>query len=247
MRSLELAVGGLSGTVGELARTVGDLARTLAGQEEFQRRALCEFERIEAGTLRELERIEAGLLRRLDGIETSLAESGRGEFQTCVFRGLDRIEAVLAESLPHDMFEGYARIRGLVDGMTEMYGLSGAVRRRYMRELCRVHGIPLPDRALAEGESPFLRLREVAERAGLLSPNGRPHSRLAAALLRRLGLDRGGFVRKAAGAANPEYSEDVVPRILEWLQERGWPETIALPESEGERARCFRVKYRPAE
>jgi hypothetical protein len=141
------------------------------------------------------------------------------------------------------MFAGYEKIRRLVDDMTAMYGLSQAERRRYTRELCRTHGVPLPEKALLEGGSPFRDLRELAARAGLSSPNGRPHSRLAAALIRHLGLDRGEYVRKT-GAANPRYSEDVIPHMLQWLRDQGWPETVGVPGPEGGRMRSFRVQYR---
>ena len=173
------------------------------------------------------------------------------QFQQYVMRGFDRIDTVLSETLPHDMLEGWRKIKGLVEEMTQMYGLSDVERRKYLRELCQIHGVHLPEKALLESESLYHDAQELAVKIGVYSTTNKPHSRLVAALIRHLGLDQEQYCRKfpvSSGVSSTtvvKYSDNVIPHILKWLQEKGRPETIELACGERGKVRKFKVKYRP--
>ncbi len=173
------------------------------------------------------------------------------QFQQYVMRGFDNIDAFLAEMLPHDMFSGYEKIQRLVDQMSAMYDLSPTERRKYTRELCQAHDVLLPEKALLESESLYHDAQELAVKIGVYSINDKPHSRLVAALIRHLGLDQEQYCRKfpvSSGVSSTtvvKYSDNVIPHILKWLQEKGRPETIELACGERGKVRKFKVKYRP--
>ena len=111
----------------------------------------------------------------------------------------ERIDTVLAETLPHDMFEGWRKIKGLVEDMTQMYGLSDLERRKYLRELCQIHGVHLPERALLESESLFHDAQELAIKIGVYSINDKPHSRLVVALVSPSRIGSGAVLPKIFG------------------------------------------------
>jgi hypothetical protein len=188
-------------------------------------------------------------LRKMIGNLTQLF-AGQKQFQQYTLQGLDRVEAVLAESLPHDIFEGWKKIKGLVDDMTKIYGLSDSERRRYFRELCQLNGVHLPEKALLESESLFHDAQELAIKIGIYSTNNQPHSRLIVALIRHLGLEQDKYcqkfpvIRRGYSTTILKYSDNVVPHILDWLQEKGHPETIEIARGKMGKIWKFRVKYR---
>ena len=205
-----------------------------------------------AAQIQEMVRQQQSLQQTIEQfIHQSLQERREQEqFQQYVMHGFDNIDAFLAEMLPHDMFEGYEKIKRLVDHMTSMYDLSPTERRKYTRELCQAHDVLLPEKALLESESLYHDAQELAVKIGVYSTNDKPHSRLIAALIRHLGLDQGQYCRTFPGNSRVssttaiKYSDTVIPHILKWLQEKGHPETIALACGERGKNRKFKVKYR---
>ena len=191
------------------------------------------------------------LVNRLASLESKIAQlsTDQKQFQQYALQGFDRIEAVLSEALPHNMFEGYQKIRWLVDNMTAMYDLSEHERRRYTRELCQTHGVQLPEKAFLGSESLFHDAQELAIKIGVYSTNDKPHSRLMVALIRHLGLDQEQYcrkfplIRRGYATTVPKYSDNVIPHIVKWLQERNYPETIELVCGDG-KSRKFQVKHR---
>ena len=166
------------------------------------------------------------------------------QFQQYALRGFDRIEAVLSDSLPHNMFEGYRKIKALVEDMTRMYDLSEVEIKRYTRVLCQAHDVPLPEKALIDPKSQFHDAQELAIKVGVYSTTNKPHSRLILALIRYLDLDQDRY-RQQTPLIHPtrcKYSDTVIPHIVEWLQKQGDPETVEIIE--GGRTRRFRVRYR---
>ena len=172
----------------------------------------------------------------------------QNQFQQYALNGFDRIETVLSESLPHDMFEGWKKIKNLVDDVTKIYNLSNVERKRYLYELCQTHQVQLPEKALSDIESSFYDAREIALKIGLLSANKKPHSRFVIALIRHLKLDLEKYsqkftvIRRNYHIAVLKYTDKVIPHILEWLNERNYPEIVEI-EDKKHKIQKFKVKY----
>ena len=186
------------------------------------------------------------LRKTVDHLRQSL--SNQKYFQEYVLRGFERIESILAESLPHDMFSGYQKIKNLVDSMTQMYELSKKERREYTLELCQIHNVALPQRALISDDSCFYSPQDLAKKIGIYSINKKPHSKLILALIRHLDLDKDKYrqkyslARRGYTARVTKYSEKILPHIIEWLKSRGYPERIELATKEGKKRR-YTLKY----
>ena len=188
----------------------------------------------------------AALEQKVDKITQMLTK--QNQFQQYALNGFDRIETVLSESLPHDMFEGWKKIKNLVDDVTKIYNLSNVERKRYLYELCQTHQVQLPEKALSDIESSFYDAREIALKIGLLSANKKPHSRFVIALIRHLKLDLEKYsqkftvIRRNYHIAVLKYTDKVIPHILEWLNERNYPEIVEI-EDKKHKIQKFKVKY----
>lgn len=164
------------------------------------------------------------------------------QFQQYSLRAFERIEAILAESLPHDMFEGWKKIRNIVEDMTRIYGLSETEVKRYIQELCQSHDVQLPAKAFLESESPFHDAQEIAAKMGIYSSTHKPHSRLVSALVFYLELNQDRYCHKYG--ATIKYSDMVIPHIWKWLQDRKFPKKIELECRKLGKVRKFQAYYR---
>ena len=74
-------------------------------------------------------------------------------FQQNASEILERIEAALAESLAPNMFDSWKKINDLIDEMTNIYNLSPQDKQRYIKELCAIHNVYLPDLETYQGKN----------------------------------------------------------------------------------------------
>lgn len=145
-----------------------------------------------------------------------------------------RIESLLADSLSPDMFEGWRKIKNIIDEVTDVYQLTDKDRKKYLQELCQIHDVHLPHKAFWENNKLFYTASEIAEKLGIYSINNKPHARLVTALIDDLNLERN-FSRDL------KYSNTVVQNISKWLKDHKYPEIIKIATSKG--TRTYKAKF----
>ena len=190
------------------------------------------------------------LLNKIDSLEKKLSQifTEQFQFQEYALRGFDRIEAVLTDSLPHDIFEGWKKIKTLISDMSDIYQLTDLEKKQYLRELCQAHDVILPEKALCDHRSNFFDTQELAEKIGVYSSTGKVHSRLVLALIQYLKLNQKKYIQKIPVSRRGyntninKYSDNVIPHIIKFLHEKNYPEQIHLTWEN--KNRKFRVKYR---
>lgn len=145
-------------------------------------------------------------------------------------------------------YERLNKINDMVESMVQTYNLSPEEKQSYTTALCRKYDIRLPEKALEVSKPTYHDLSEIAEKLGLYTTNGRPHSILVGALIRELHLDEEKYQKKSYFEKNGhqgvtvKYSERIVPFLYGWLQGKKFPE-ILPPLGEEGKTRQFRVKY----
>ena len=168
------------------------------------------------------------------------------KYQQYALKAFERIETVLSESLPHDMFEGWKKIKSIVKDMKKIYNLSEKEVKRYIQELCKVHNVQLPEKTFtkyesyAKNESSHYELKDIAIKLGIYSIQKKPHIRLLAALIRHLNLEKDEY-RCIVSATLTKYSGKLIPLIAEWLLEKEYPKKISI--NCGGKTRNFQACY----
>ncbi len=155
------------------------------------------------------------------------------QFQQFIFQILERIETSISESLPHDMFEGWKKVKNIVKDMEKLYSLSEREIKEYIQKLCYDHDVNLPDKRLWTKEISFYTFKEIAVKIGIYSTTGKPHFKFISILIQYLDLKH---------EQGNKYSSQTVDVIREWLHKRSYPQSIKLKKDRI--SKSFKLRYK---
>ena len=231
----------------EQQQNIGRFLQNLSEQQQSlvrQQQNMGQFLQNLAEQQRNIVKEHQTIQKEVGAIEQFLVqeEKENKQFRKYAVQGWDRMDTILSESIPHDIFEGYKKLKKFLDEITEMYNLSNWERKQYLSRLCQMHNIPLPEKAFGHKKESFLSLSEIALTLGVYSTKGKPHIRLVTALIQQLNLIKKEESKSKATSKKRQYPEGIVQTLKKWLEEHRFPKQIELCTSP-DKVQRFYIQY----